>query len=354
MAEGAENVVEWWDMRVPRIQQIPGHGTHFFHCMSRVVDRRHCFEQEEKEQFVKLLWEYATFCGIRVLNYCVMSNHFHLELEVPPRPSQPLSAEAFLKRLAGLSASTLTPARARQELEVFQRAGDAAGERAYLERKCRDMWSLSGFMKRLKGRFTQWFNRRHGRRGTLWEERFKSVLVQGSAASLLVVAWYLDLNPIRARIVTDPGLYPWCGYGAALTGSTGARLGIQSLMQYAEGRNPSEEEALAEYRQRLFQWGEAGREGTQETGEPLKPGFSPEQVLEVLKAKGQVRLTQLAQVSVRYLTQGIALGDEEFVEAVYTANSGHFGPRRKTGARRMRGVTEPLYTLRDFRRRVFH
>ena len=56
-------------------------------------------------------------------------------------------------------------------------------------------------MKLLKQRFTQWFNRQRGRKGTLWEERFKSVLVEGTGEVLATMAAYIDLNPVRAGIV---------------------------------------------------------------------------------------------------------------------------------------------------------
>ena len=47
------------------------------------------------------------------------------------------------------------------------------------------MYDLAQFMKGLLQRFTHWFNRVHSRPGTLWEERFKSVIVEdGVAASL--------------------------------------------------------------------------------------------------------------------------------------------------------------------------
>jgi len=42
------------------------------------------------------------------------------------------------------------------------------------------MYDVSQFMKTLKQRFTMWYNKRAGRRGTLWEERFKSILVENS------------------------------------------------------------------------------------------------------------------------------------------------------------------------------
>ena len=42
----------------------------------------------EKEEFVKLMRIYEKFCGVKVLSFCVMSNHFHILLKVPPRPEQ--------------------------------------------------------------------------------------------------------------------------------------------------------------------------------------------------------------------------------------------------------------------------
>ena len=50
------------------------------------------------------------------------------------------------------------------------------------------MYDLSEFVKTLKQRFTQSYNRRHGRKGTLWEERYKSILVEGSANALSTIS----------------------------------------------------------------------------------------------------------------------------------------------------------------------
>ena len=56
-----------------------------YHCISRVVDRQFVLGREEKDMFVRMMREYETFCGVRVLSYCIMSNHFHLLVEVPPK-----------------------------------------------------------------------------------------------------------------------------------------------------------------------------------------------------------------------------------------------------------------------------
>jgi putative transposase len=71
-----------------------------YHCISRVVDRRLVFGQKECEAFRMYLRMYENFSGCRVLSYCVMSNHFHLLLEVPPKAEGGLSDEELLKRLS--------------------------------------------------------------------------------------------------------------------------------------------------------------------------------------------------------------------------------------------------------------
>ncbi|MBL9127257.1 MAG: transposase, partial [Verrucomicrobiales bacterium] len=76
----------------------------YYHCISRVVDRRFIFEDHEKEHFVRLLREYERFCRVRVLTFCIMSNHFHVLVEVPKRPDVLPGPEEIvedLKRLSG-------------------------------------------------------------------------------------------------------------------------------------------------------------------------------------------------------------------------------------------------------------
>src|SRR5690606_30232061 len=89
---------------------------------------------------------------------------------------------------------------------------------------------LSAFVKELKERFSRWFNKHHERRGTLWMERFKSVLVEDGDA-LRTMALYIDLNPVRAGLVEDPKDYRWTGYGEASGGSKRARRGLCKVME---------------------------------------------------------------------------------------------------------------------------
>jgi hypothetical protein len=58
-----------------------------YHCVSRVVDRNFVLGELETETFVKLMRLDKTYCGVRVLSFCFMTNHFHILLEVPKRPA---------------------------------------------------------------------------------------------------------------------------------------------------------------------------------------------------------------------------------------------------------------------------
>jgi hypothetical protein len=66
-------------------------------------------------------------------------------------------------------------------------------------------------MKALAARATRYRNRLEGRSGTLWESRYKSSVVQ-SDSYLLACCRYIELNPVRARMVSDAADYPWSSY----------------------------------------------------------------------------------------------------------------------------------------------
>ncbi len=70
---------------------------------------------------------------------------------------------------------------------------------------------LGQLMKRLAGRQTRYHNRAEGLRGTLWESRYKSSSVQ-TDGYLLACIRYIELNPVRARMVVAPEQYPWSSF----------------------------------------------------------------------------------------------------------------------------------------------
>ena len=207
-----------------------------YHCISRVVGRGFVLEEDEREHFRMLMRMCEKFTGCRVLSYCLMSNHFHLLLEVPPMPEKGISNEELFKRLGvfyneaqvaeiAKEMEDATSVRARGEFELPPVDEDGVPltldqELAMAEQQAtrrleeirnrytRRMHDLSEFMKSLLERFTKWFNRAHSRTGTLWEDRFKSVIVESGVAARTMAA-YIDLNPVRAGMVKDPADYRW-------------------------------------------------------------------------------------------------------------------------------------------------
>jgi putative transposase len=72
---------------------------------------------------------------------------------------------------------------------------------------------LSALMRDLGQRYVQYFNRRHGRSGTLWEGRYRSCIVE-STRYVLACYRYVELNPVRAGMVTYPSSYLWSSHAA--------------------------------------------------------------------------------------------------------------------------------------------
>ncbi|XKE47212.1 transposase [Halomonas organivorans] len=76
---------------------------------------------------------------------------------------------------------------------------------------------ISGMMKALGQRYAQYFNRRHGRTGGLFEGRYHSSLITESRY-LFACYRYIELNPVRAGMVADPAAYRWSSYLANALG----------------------------------------------------------------------------------------------------------------------------------------
>jgi putative transposase len=227
----------------------------FYHCFSRVVAGQGIFQTTqptcpEAERLVRLMHRLAAFCGISIVTYAVMTNHFHLLCEVP-QPRE-LSDPELLERLEGLEG----PARCRSAMRVLsgQTSGGELAAQELRESLQARMFNLSNFLQELKGRFAQDYNRRHERYGPLWAERFKSLLIEDGPA-LQAVAFYIDLNAVRARVCADPKDYRYCGYGEAVgSGNESLRAGLARALGYEPGQ-ATWGEVGAEYRCRLFRTG---------------------------------------------------------------------------------------------------
>ena len=130
------------------------------HVIQRGVNRAACFRGDSDYlAYLALLRELSRKHGCAIHAYCLMTNHVHL-LITPAKPD-----------------------------------------------------SCPAMMRDIGRRYVPYFNRRHERTGTLWEGRFRSCIVQ-SARYVLACYRYIELNPVRARMVAEPAAYLWSSHAA--------------------------------------------------------------------------------------------------------------------------------------------
>jgi len=133
------------------------HAPH--HIIQRGHNRQVVFARDDDyAYYLDTLQAWKTHYGVKVYAFCLMTNHVHLLLE----------------------------------------PGEAPGVLAQL-------------MKRVAARQTRYVNRLEGRTGTLWDSRYKSSPVE-TEAYLLACARYIELNPVRAKLVARPEDYPWSSF----------------------------------------------------------------------------------------------------------------------------------------------
>jgi hypothetical protein len=318
---------------------------------------------------------------------------------VPPLPEGGFSDEVLLERLRAIYGEAQVAEVTAELAETRQKVRDGLAHESLVARIhgrfTYRMHDLSEFMKTLMQRFTQWFNRTHERSGNLWEDVFKSVIVEDGAAARTVAA-YIDLNPVRAGMVQDPADYRWSSYGEAVGGGprgTGkkARGGLVRALRAHRGVGADAalwaEDVSQEYRMLLLEEGvertrevvdaqgrrvievlrkgkqrEEGKGSSDEGLEQIVPATEGlEQIVpgtegleQVVPATGHVALRQMLRRRVRYFTDGVVIGSRMFVDEVFLASRERFGAKRKDGARKLRGgaaaAAGVLWSLRDLRK----
>ena len=314
-----------------------------YHAMSRTVGNAFLFENREKEMLRKMIWQVADFCGVEVLTYCIMSNHFHVLIQVPCVDS--VSDAELLRRFKVLYPKpTKYQVTSFAEIERLLRAGgDDASE--VLQKLLARRGDLSEFMKTVKQRFSIWFNRHHGNRiGTLWADRFKSVLVEGEGNPLQTMAAYIDLNPVRAGVVDDPKDYRFCGYAEAVAGVVEAKKGLIHIWSDRGAKRVNS--ALRMHRMLIF-----GKHAS-------TPGLSEmtrERALKVLDQEdGELPKSVMLRCRVRYFTDGAILGSAEFVRSFTGAWQMERGRKHPSKVNMMQGGDwGGLAVIQGIRRQIF-
>ena len=303
-------------MRTSRIKASTADVPTLYHCMSRTVNGAFLFDDLAKETLRKQLRQIADFCGVQILTYAILSNHFHVLVRLPKAAT--VTDEELVRRHRVLYPQPTKVQQATLATAIaWMQAGSSEGE-AWRKRQLALMGDVSAFMKLLKQRFSIWFNRTHNRYGTLWSERFKSVLVEPRDKVVETMAAYIDLNAVRARLVSDPKDYRFCGYGEAVAGGKAAQAGLRAILG---GESlPPWHAAQAAYRLTLVGVGSGARPG--------EGTISPEELNKTVAAKGRLPRHTVLRCRIRHFSDGAVLGSQAFVAEHLTAY------RERTGRRR--------------------
>ena len=155
------------------------------HAYARGVNRVVIFlDDEDRERYLALLGKVVERHGWRCLAFCLMQNHVHLLVQTPGA-------------------------------------------------------DLGRGMQRLHGVYAQYFNRRHGRSGHLFQGRFGTKVMR-SDAQLLLAARYIARNPVKAGLCGEATEWRWSHHRATLNGSRPGWLATPLLLEYfgADGGDP--------------------------------------------------------------------------------------------------------------------
>lgn len=245
----------------------------------------------DKEMFVRILHRVARLYTVRVAAYQFMSNHFHLLLHAPMDvPSEEETCQRF---------------------EAFHNGKRhlIPGSQACREWQAR-LRDVSWFMRHLQHLYTVWHNRTRPirRRGPLWAGRFKNTILE-SGASLLACWTYIEFNPVRAGMVSDPANYRFSSYGA--WAQSGRHPFAENAMLWLL---PALPESLAHLSLESIQ----ARIRQEFAKMPVADAHRPDESKPWAKSQaGKLQpLALVAQHRVRYWTDGLVIGTALFVREI--------------------------------------
>jgi putative transposase len=323
-------------VRTSRIKVAPEAGEAAYHCMTRTVNGERMFDDTAKEVLRKQLWLVADFCGVQIVTYAILANHFHVLVRVPKKVE--IADVELLRRHRLLYPRPTRYQTTRLNVIESQLTNNGPEAMEWRRRMMALMGDISQYMKLLKQRFSIWFNKTHQRFGTLWSERFKSILVEGLGRVLQKMAAYIDLNCVRAGLAEDPKEYRFCGYAEAVSGNDKAQEGLKSMCGEKQWSDTQ-----SAYRKILFGTGISPRQSG--------GGISIEAFNRVTAEGGKLTLAEVLRCRIRYFTNGGVLGSKVFVETQLAAYRAKTGRREGTGPRDLPRIADwgELAVLRNVR-----
>ena len=154
----------------------------FHHVMNRGIRGEYIFPDDgDKRTFLAILSKKAKLLGVRLIGYCVMNNHYHVLLE------------------------------------------NSSGR-------------MSSLLKVVNGAYGIYYRRKHGGKGYVFQNRFKSTLIQDDSYLRLAILYLLQ-NPVRAGLVANCIEYPWSSAGEYMGKAKQVIADVSLSMNCGAGKN---------------------------------------------------------------------------------------------------------------------
>ena len=136
-----------------------------YHIILKGINEQVIFEdKEDNVKFIETLIKYKEISGYKIFAFCLMGNHLHLLLKT-------------------------------------------------------DKDGLDVIIKRIAGSYVYWYNWKYNRSGHLFQDRYKSEVVENDSY-LLTVLRYIHLNPVKAGLCKKPEIYEYCSYNDYIKGKS--------------------------------------------------------------------------------------------------------------------------------------
>jgi len=144
----------------------------YYHIINRGNKKDSIFlHQSDYQKYIDILKHCKKKYAVGLFGYCLMPNHVHLILEI------------------------------------------------------RSPSNLAKFMQSLTQTYTKYFNEKYSRVGHLWQGRFKSMNIEKNVYFIECV-YYVEANPVRAKLVSSPINYPWSSYRSRVLGKNDGLLDL--------------------------------------------------------------------------------------------------------------------------------
>ena len=239
-------------MRKYNARRVLVRGEAVYYTTGRLLPEAPAFDPQALGAVTSVLQRCAAFSGVELYTFFVEPRGYSALLRVAPEQKR-VTDEELLRRAGMIYSKKVNRYRDEMSPESIARTLEGGGAKARKLRRelTSRMADLSVFERTFRQRATLWYNRHHTEIGPMWCNPFTSVLVENHPAVRALVGAYIDLAPVRAGLASAPEHYPWCGFGAAASGSDAA---MEALARMA-GPDLTPAASLGRYRTLMQLWG---------------------------------------------------------------------------------------------------